>query len=75
MNITKKLVEEKNWSKYRIAKRLDVSWVSVQFWFKEVFQPNAIHQQQLYKLWEESNHLHSRLDGERNAGEDTNQSL
>lgn len=37
--LTRKLVEEKKYSKYKIAKICKVSWATVQLWYKGTFQP------------------------------------
>lgn len=52
-NTTKKIVDELGLSKYRVGKECLVSWTTVQFWYKGVFQPKPKHQILLDKLYEQ----------------------
>ena len=40
MNIVKHLVDVEKISKYGLAKKVGVSWNSIHFWYKEIYQPN-----------------------------------
>ena len=51
MNITKILVDEYDFSKYRIHKSVGVSWNTVLFWYKGVFKPKKRSQDKLEKIF------------------------
>jgi DNA-binding transcriptional regulator YiaG len=46
----KELVDQHEFSKYQIARLVEVSWNTVSFWYKGVFQPNEEHQKKLDSL-------------------------
>ena len=45
-----KQLREQGFSKWRIGKELSVSWQTVNFWSKDVFQPTPEHYEVLRKL-------------------------
>jgi predicted transcriptional regulator len=50
-NIVKELVDNKGFSKYKIAKLVGVSWNTVSFWHKGVFWPKEEHQKKLEDIY------------------------
>ncbi|KKL83320.1 hypothetical protein LCGC14_1975900 [marine sediment metagenome] len=49
--IINKLIEEHNYSKWRISKLVGVSWQTVHSWHRDFFQPNTKHLEDLMKLF------------------------
>lgn len=52
--LLKKILDEQKISKYRITKLCDVSWTTVQFWYKGVFEANGKHTAMLEKIYKEN---------------------
>ena len=52
-NIVKELVSKHEMTKYRISKDLNVSWNTVQNWYRNVYIPNENNQRNLERLREE----------------------
>lgn len=50
-NVVKKLVDDKGFSKYKIASLVGVSWNTVSFWYKGVFRPSEENQKKLEVLY------------------------
>lgn len=51
--LIKQLVDERQISKYRIAKLCGVSWATVQHWYKGRFEPRAENLEYLIKIKDE----------------------
>ena len=49
-NIVKELVNKRGMAKYRISKILNVSWNTVQNWYRNVYTPNEKNQIKLERL-------------------------
>ena len=49
-NIVKVLVDKKDFSKYRIAKLVGVSWNTVHMWYREVFEPRNAYKAKLEEI-------------------------
>jgi predicted transcriptional regulator len=45
-----KILVEKKISKYRVAKTLEVSWITVHFWAKGMYQPKPENENKLKKM-------------------------
>ncbi|GAG22867.1 unnamed protein product [marine sediment metagenome] len=51
MNIIRKLVNKHGISKWRISKELNVSWNTVQNWYKGIYRPTVENQTKLNDLF------------------------
>ena len=47
-----KKLQQQGFSKWRIAKEINVSWQTVNLWAKGVFQPTQVHYEVLRRLVE-----------------------
>jgi len=47
------MLRKKGWTKWRIAKRMGVTWQTVHMWERETFQPRETLQNQLEALLKE----------------------
>lgn len=45
-----RILSEKQISKYRLAKILNVSWNTIQMWHRGVFEANRVHKKNIKKL-------------------------
>ena len=51
MNYVKELKEKHNFSKWKIAHLIGVSWNTINLWDREVYQPNEEHKRKLEELY------------------------
>lgn len=52
MNITKILKDEYGFSKYRISKLVEVSWITVHYWYIGLYKPRKAHLNALQEILE-----------------------
>lgn len=52
-DLCKILIDQKNWSKYGLAKKIGVSWNTVHMWYLGVFEPSQKHEEKLDEINQE----------------------
>lgn len=54
ISLVKKILDEKNFSKYALAKKMQVSWSTIHFWYKGIWKPNKRNLEKLRGIYYET---------------------